>query len=207
MSDRIRVLVVDDHFFVRAGLTASLSDEPDIVVVAEAGNGRQALELYDRHHPDLVILDQHLPDLSGTQVTAALCKDHPNARIVMLSIDEAEEEIYAAIQAGAHAYLPKATPREELLLALRAVHRGERYLPPAIAERLAARVGRATLTARESEVLRLIVKGLSNKQIGEVLAIAEPTVKLHVRSLLAKLGVSDRTQATTEALRRGLTRL
>jgi DNA-binding NarL/FixJ family response regulator len=207
MSDKIRVLVVDDHFFVRAGLTASLSDEPDIVVVAEAGNGRQALELYEQHHPDIVILDQHLPDLSGTQIAAALCKDHPHARIVMLSIDEAEEEIYAAIQAGAQAYLPKATPREELLLALRAVHRGERYLPPVVAERLAARVGRETLTARESEVLRLIVKGLSNKEIGEVLAIAEPTVKLHVRSLLAKLGVSDRTQATTAALRRGLTRL
>jgi two-component system NarL family response regulator len=125
----------------------------------------------------------------------------------MLSIDEAEEEIYAAIQAGARAYLPKATPREELLMALRAVFRGERYLPPSIAERLAARVGREALTARESEVLGLIVKGLSNKEIGDVLSIAEPTVKLHVRSMLAKLGVNDRTQATTEALRRGLTRL
>jgi DNA-binding NarL/FixJ family response regulator len=203
----IRLLVVDDHFFVRMGLSGSLNSEHDMTVVAEADNGRQAIEKFRQHRPDVVIMDGRLPGMSGAETVQALRREFPEARVLMLSIDEAEEDVYRAIQAGAAGYLAKAVQLRELLQAVRAVHAGERYLPPSISARLASRVTHDPLSARELEVLHLIVAGRSNKEIGAQLNIAETTVKLHVRSLLAKLGVSDRTQATTEALRRGLVHL
>lgn len=206
-SPKIRLLLVDDHFFVRMGLAASLNGEPDMAVVAEAGGGRAAIELFRQHQPDVAILDRRLPDLDGVETIGVIRRDFPQARFVMLSVDDGEDDIYSAIQAGALAYLTKDVQRDELLLAVRTVHGGERYLPQEIAGRLASRVGRPELSSREMEVLRWIARGLSNKEIGDRLTIAEPTVKLHVRNLLAKLGVSDRTQATTEALRRGIIHL
>jgi len=204
---KIRLLLVDDHYFVRMGLAASFNDEADMVVVAEAGGGHAAVELFRQCRPDVVILDRRLPDLDGAKTIGAIRGEFPEARFVMLSVDDGEDDIFNSIQAGAMAYLTKDASRDELLLAVRTVQGGERYLPPEIARRLAARVGRPELSSREMEVLRWIVQGMSNKEIGGHLAIAESTVKLHVRNLMAKLGVSDRTQATTEALRRGIIHL
>lgn len=150
---KISLLVVDDHFFVRMGLTSSLNAEPDLRVIAEADHGAQALKLYREHRPDLVILDGRLPGMSGVETLIALRAEFPAARVLMLSIDEGEEDIHRALQAGASGYLPKATQLEELLRAIRAIHGGERYLPPALAERLAERGPGASLTERELEVL------------------------------------------------------
>jgi len=200
----IRILLVDDHFFVRMGLATSLNGESDMTVVAETGSGTQAVALFREFQPDVVVMDRRLPDQDGVMTTSLIRREFRDARIVMLSVDDGEEDVYAAIQAGALAYLTKDIQRDELLHALRCAARGERYLPPGLAMRLADRIGRPGLSARESEVLQLVALGLSNKEIGDRLAIAESTVKLHMRNLLAKLGVSDRTQATLEALRRGI---
>jgi len=204
---KIRVMLVDDHFFVRMGLAASLHDEPDIEVVAEAGDGRAAVGLYRQLRPDLVILDRRMPDSDGMETMRAVLGEFTSARFIMLSVDDGEDYIFNAIQAGAMSYLTKDVQRDELLVAIRTVHGGERYLPQAIAARLASRVFRPELSSRELEVLHSIARGMSNKEISARLAIAEPTVKMHVHNLLAKLGVNDRTQATTEALRRGMIHL
>jgi DNA-binding NarL/FixJ family response regulator len=200
----IRLLVVDDHFLVRMGLTGSFTLEGDLTVVAECGHGQQAVELYRKHRPDVVVMDARLPGLDGVQATAMICREFPEARVVMLSVCVGEEDIYRAVQAGASAYLSKSVQREELLQAVRAVHAGQRYFPSAIADRLAARVQRENLSPREMEVLKFIVQGASNKEIGAALHISEVTVKQHVGHLLAKLRVNDRTQAATAAIQRGI---
>jgi len=201
---RIRLLLVDDHFLVRLGLTGSFSLEPDMIVVAECGNGQEAIDLYRAYRPDVVVMDARLPCLDGIQATAAICDEFSKARIVMLSVGVGEDEIYRAVQAGASAYVPKSIQREELLQAVRAVHAGQRYFTAVVAERLAARVQRSELSGREMDVLRLLVRGASNKEIGAELSISEVTVKQHVGNLLAKLQVNDRTQAVTTAIQRGL---
>lgn len=201
---KIRVLVVDDHFMVRMGLASSVNTEPDLLVVAEASNGSQALDAYRKHRPDVTLMDLRLPDRSGIEVTLELCAEFPAARIIVLSTYDGDEDIYRALQAGAWAYLLKSVLREQLLEAIRAVAHGHRYLPPEVAARLAERMPRSDLSARELEVLRLIVKGRSNKEIAAGLFIAEVTVKLHVSHLLSKLRVQDRTQLATEAIRRGI---
>ena len=201
---RIRLLVVDDHFFVRMGLTGSLNAEPDLRVVAEADNGPQALKQFRQHRPDVVLLDGRLPGMSGVETLVALRREFPDSRVLMLSIDEGEEDIYRALQAGAAGYLPKSTQLQELLRAIRAVHAGERYVPATLEARLAERGPGATLTAREREVLELVSKGLSNREIGATLGCSETTAKWHVKNIMQKLDVTDRTEATRVAVERGI---
>ena len=203
-SKAIRILVVDDHFMVRMGLSSSLNVEPDIEVVAEVGSGEAALEAYRKHHPNLVMMDLRLPGMSGTDCTTAMIREFPDASILILSTHSSEEEIYRAMQAGARGYLVKSIMREELLRAVREVHNGGKYLDPTVASHLAERRFHRSLSARELDVLRLVAKGFGNKDIAGALNIAEVTVKLHVSNVLGKLNVKDRTQAATVALRRGI---
>lgn len=204
MTNMIRILVVDDHFMVRMGLSASLNVEGDMRVVAEAANGEEALRVFRQHHPTLVLMDVRLPGINGIETAAAILKDFPGAHILMLSTHAGEEEIYRSLQAGASGYILKSAVREQLLQAIRQVCRGEPYIDPGVSSLLAARLAHRSLTSRELEVLRMVVKGLSNKEIAAILNIAEVTVKLHVSHVLEKLNVKDRTHAATEALKRGI---
>ena len=203
-TSRTRILVVDDHAVVREGLVSLLQRQSDLQVVAEASDGATAIRLYRQHQPDVMVLDLRLPDLDGAEVTAAVRAEFPQARLLVLSSFDGDEDIYRALKAGARAYVLKDSSREELLAAVRTVAAGQRRIPPAVAERLAERVEGSELTARELAVLRQIVSGRSNKQIAKVFAISEGTVKTHVKSILAKLDVADRTEAAVAALRRGL---
>jgi DNA-binding NarL/FixJ family response regulator len=203
-SKPIRILVVDDHFMVRMGLSASLNVEPDMEVVSEVGKGEAALEAYRQHCPSLVLMDLRLPGMSGTECTAAILHEFPDAHILMLSTHSGEEEIYRAMQAGARGYVLKSIVREELLRAIREVHQGRRYLDPIVASLLTERLFHRSLTSRELEVLRMVAQGLGNKEIAKALSIAEVTVKLHVSHVLEKLNVKDRTEAATAALKRGI---
>lgn len=203
----IRLLIVDDYFIFRLGLIQCIEAERDMVVVGEAAGFEQALEMYRRLQPDVVIVDLRLPGKDGIATTVALREEFPEACIMVLSTYEGNEDIYRALQAGARGYLTKSVAREELIRALRAVHSGQPYLPTEIAVRLAQRPPGSHLSAREMQILDLIVKGASNKEIAAALSIAEVTVKVHVRHLLRKLKVSDRTQATTAAIRRGIVHL
>lgn len=200
----IRVLIVDDHPVVREGLAAMINRRPDMEVVAEAGNGREAVDFCRRLGPDVTLMDLRMPMMGGVEATRAIRRDSPDARIIVLTTYEGDEDIYRALQAGARAYLLKDAPREELLQAIRTVDAGQRHLPPFVAGRLAEHLAGNDLTAREQEVLELIVAGKSNREIGADLSITESTVKVHVNSILGKLGVHDRTQAVTTALQRGL---
>ncbi|MFB3903255.1 MAG: response regulator [Acidobacteriota bacterium] len=206
-AEVIRILVVDDHFMVRLGLSASLNVEPDMKVLAEAGNAQAALKEYRKHRPDLVIMDVRLPGLHGPDAIAALLAEDLKARILMLSTYSVQEEIYRCLEAGARGYILKSAMREELLRAVRTVHQGQRYVDPAVAPILAERLSCRPLTSRELDVLRMVVKGLGNKEIAAALNIAEVTVKLHMSHLFEKLEVSDRTQAATVALQRGIVSL
>jgi two-component system, NarL family, response regulator len=203
-SKPIRILVVDDHFMVRMGLSASLNVESDMEVVAEANHGQAAIEAYRTHHPSLVMMDLRLPGMSGIDCTVALVHEFPGARVLMLSTHAEEEEIYRAMQAGAFGYVLKSMMREDLLRAVREVHEGRMFLDPVVGSRLAERLSHRSLTSREVEVLRMVAKGLGNKEIASSLNIAEVTVKLHVSHVLEKLSVKDRTQAATVALQRGI---
>lgn len=189
---------------VRMGLSASLNVEPDVEVVAEAESGEEALDAYRRHSPSVVIMDVRLPGMNGADTTAAIVREFPNARILMLSTHAGEEEVYRALQAGARGYVLKTAIREELLHAIREVSEGRRFLDPVVAPLLAERLSHRSLTSRELEVLRMVVKGLGNKEIANALNLSETTVKVHVSHVLAKLNVEDRTQAATAAIRRGI---
>lgn len=204
---RIRVLVVDDHLVVRMGLRSMIESEPDMQVVAEASNGNEALDLYKRTALDLVLMDLRMPRLGGVEATLAIRAHDPQAHILVLTTYDGDESIYQALKAGAHGYLLKDVPKEEFILALRRVANGEFYLPQAVAARLAQRLPIGELSQREMDVLKLIVRGFSNKEIGSQLHISESTVKNHVNSVLSKLQVRDRTQAVTTALKRGIVAL
>jgi two-component system NarL family response regulator len=204
---RIRIMVVDDHFVVRMGLSGSINVEADMMIAAEASTGEQAVATYRKDRPDIVLMDLKLPGISGVEATKAICKEFPGAAVIMLSTHDGEEDIYRSLQAGARTYLLKTAARNELIDTIRAVHAGERAISPVVGARLAERMTHPDLTAREIEVLQLIVKGKSNKEIAADLSIAEVTVKLHVGHILTKLGVNDRTQATTTALQRGIIHL
>jgi DNA-binding NarL/FixJ family response regulator len=207
MPDPIRLLIADDHPVVREGLAAMLNRRADMTVVGEASNGREAIDLYRREKPHITLMDLRMPELGGVEAIAAIHAEFPNARFIVLTTYDGDEDIARALKAGAQAYLLKDTPRDELLEAIRAVHAGGKRIAPEMAAKLADRLTTPELTEREMDVLKLIVAGKSNKEIGMALSITEGTVKVHVNNLLGKLGVSDRTQAVTEALRRGIVHL
>lgn len=200
-------MVVDDHHIVRQGLVALLNTVPDMTVVAEASDGQEAMELFRRYRPDVTLMDLRLPVLSGVEALTRIRQEFPTARVIVLTTFDGDEDIYRALQAGARGYLLKGMFGDELMDAIRAVHAGKSRIPPAVAERLALRMGGQELTARELDVLKLIVSGKSNKEIGAELKISEATVKTHINSILSKLNVSDRTQAATTALQRGIVHL
>ena len=207
MSDPIRIMVADDHHIVRQGLVALLKTIDGFSVVAEASNGQEAIECYERHQPDVTLMDLRMPRVSGAEAVAAIRSKHPAARVIVLTTFDGDEDIYRALQAGAKGYLLKGMFGDELINAIRAVNAGRSHLPAVVAERLAERMGGPQLTSRELDVLKLIVAGNSNKEIGNHLNISEATVKTHINNLLSKLGVSDRTQAATTALQRGIVHL
>jgi DNA-binding NarL/FixJ family response regulator len=203
----IRVLVAEDHLIARVGITTILNAQSDIDVVAEASNGQQAVEMYTAIKPDVGLLDVRMPVLGGIEAVAAIRSAFPEARLICLSTYGGDEDIRRAMHAGAASYLTKDVLHDDLLNAVRAVAVGERYLPQQVMAALEAQVPGPILSARELEVLELIVKGLANKQIAYVLNIAEHTVKNHVKSILGKLDVEDRTQAATAAIQRGIVHL
>lgn len=206
-SPPIRLLVVDDHFMVSLGLISALSREPDMEVVGEARSGHEALELFAKLRPDVTLMDGMLPDLHGVEVTRRIVARHPEARIIVVSINETAEDIHRALEAGAWGYLPKSSEKQAMVRAIRAVAAGERYLPADLASRLAERNLYVPLSERQIEVLRLVAQGRTNKEIADVLGIHELTIKSHLSQILAKLGAPDRTRAVTLALERGLLRL
>ncbi len=203
-NETIRVLVVEDHNVVRQGLVALLNVAEGLEVVGEAADGVEAITQFRKHRPDITLIDLRLPRLSGVDAISTIRKEEPQARFIVLTTYDGDEDIFRALKAGAKAYLLKGMTSDELMAAIRAVHAGKSHIPQAIAERLAERMGAEELTPREFEVLEQIVQGKSNKEIGTELDISEATVKTHINSLLAKLGVTDRTQAATAAIRRGI---
>jgi len=203
----IRVLVIEDHPVVRQGLVALLSNAPDIEVVGSAADGVAAMEILKSVRPDVTLMDLQMPRLGGVEAIQRIRNQWPDARIIVLTTFDGDEDIYRAMQAGAKAYLLKGMEVEELLTAIRAVHAGHARVPSSIAEKLAQRVASQDLTAREVEVLERILAGRANKEIANDLNISEATVKSHVNSLLSKLGVDDRTHAAMVALQRGIVHL
>lgn len=201
---KIRIVLVDDHFVVRSGLAASLDLEDDLQVLGEAETGEAALPIYETHQPDIVLMDLQLPGISGIEATQQLLTAHPQARVLIFSTFARDEEILRALRAGALGYLQKSASRDELIQAIRTVASGQQSLPPDIAHRLSERHNQADITPRELEILTLITGGNANKEIAAILGIAEDTVKQHVSRILQKLKVSDRAQATAEAIRLGL---
>jgi two-component system NarL family response regulator len=207
MADKLKLMLVDDHYLVRMGLASIMALEPDVEVCAEAASGQEARALYRTHRPDVTLMDLRLPDISGTETLQAIRSEFPDARIVIISTYVCDEEIYGALQAGAMAYLVKSVQRDELMRAIRKAAKGQRHIPAEVAARLAERVTRSQLSSRELEVLRLLVAGRRNREIAGTLDITEGTVKLHVSSILGKLGAADRTEAVTRALQRGIVQL
>lgn len=207
MADKLSIMLVDDHYLVRMGLASIIALEPDMTVCAEAGTGEQALALYRTHRPDVTLMDQRLPGLSGSETTREIRREFPDARILVVSTYVCDEEIYKALQYGAMGYLSKSVQREELVQAIRRAASGRRHLTPEVAAVLADGMTRSHLSAREIEVLRLLVGGKRNREIAAQLDITEGTVKLHVSSILGKLAVADRTEAVTVALQRGIVQL
>ena len=203
----IRVLVVDDHFVVRMGLVSLVNTEPDLMVVGEADDGEQAIALYQQLQPDLVLMDVRMPGKSGPEATTQIRRLSDGARVLILSAFDGDEEIHSALAAGAQGYVLKSATGEELIPAIRAVAAGKRWIPSNVATRLKSRNLFEELTPREIDVLREVAKGLSNKELADTLGITEHTAKDHLKSILAKLRVADRTQAVTIALKRGLLRL
>jgi two-component system NarL family response regulator len=203
-AEPIRVLIVEDHNVVRQGLVALLTMAGGLQVVGEAGSGTEALLRIAELKPDVTLIDLRLPGLSGVEVIQRSSLKMPQARFIVLTTYDGDEDIYRALKAGARAYLLKGMTSEDLVQTIRAVHAGKSCIPPAIAERLAERMGVQDLTPREFDVLKQIVDGNSNKEIAAALEVSEATVKTHINSLLGKLGVTDRTQAATAAIRRGI---
>jgi DNA-binding NarL/FixJ family response regulator len=204
---KIRILVADDHFVVRMGLTALVNTEPDLEVVGEAVDGVQAVSAFEKHRPDLVLMDLRMPVKDGVWATTEIKSKHPNARVLMLTTFDGDTDIHRAIEAGAQGYVLKNSTGDKLIPALRAVAAGQQWIPKEIATRLASRNLFEDLTPRELQVLEQMAKGLANKEIADVLKITGHTVKDHLKSILGKLHVADRTEAVTVAIQRGIIHL
>ena len=204
---RIRVMTVDDHPIFRGGLAALLAAYPDLKLVAEAGNGRQAVELFRTHRPDVTLMDLSMPVMGGVEAIEQIIAEFPDARIIALTTWDGDGDIHRALESGARGYLLKDVVSHEVADAIRSVHRGGRVLPPAVAQRLAEFTPRIDLTDRELEVLTQMAQGKSNKEIGVALGRTEATVKVHVLHILQKLDAADRTEAVTIGLKRGLIHL
>ncbi len=200
----IRVLIVDDHPVVRAGLGSMLGTQPELELVGSASSGEAALAMLKQREADVLLLDLRMPGLSGVETIHEMKRNRNDAKVLILTSFETDEDIYRAVQAGARGYLLKDTSLREMVEAIKAVHVGKRYLPRDIAERLAERMMRTDLTPRELQLLKMLSKGLTNKQIGQALGISDNTVKNHVNSIIEKLEVCDRTEAATTAIQRGL---
>ena len=206
-STSIRVFCVDDHPLLREGIAALINNQPDMVLAGEAANGTEAIQLFKQLHPDVTLLDLRLPDMSGIDILIAIRSEFPAARVIMLTTFEGDVEIHRALQAGARGYLLKNMPPAELVDVIRQVHAGKKRIPPAIASQLAEHMSDETLTEREVEVLREVAGGNKNRAIAYKLCISEETVKVHVKHIMEKLGASDRTQAVTIGVRRGIIQL
>jgi DNA-binding NarL/FixJ family response regulator len=205
-SDRIpiRILCVDDHPLLREGVTALLASQPDMTLIAEASNGREAIEQFRRHRPDVTLMDLQMPEVNGVDAMIAICAEFPPARIIVLTTYVGDVQVMRALKAGARAYLLKSLLRKELLETIRVVHAGQKRILPEVAAELAEHATDGSLSAREIEVLRLISGGNANKEIAVQLYITEETVKGHIKNILAKLGANDRTHAVTIGLKRGI---
>lgn len=202
--EKIRVMLADDHPVVCLGLATMIDAQPDMTVVAQVGNGREAVEQYVLHRPDVVLMDLRMPEQSGVDAIRTIRGKDPRAAIIVLTTYQGDEDIHKAMRAGAQGYLLKGMPHKDLLDAIRHVHSGNQYLPPEVRDTLANRMPGSDLSPREHQILELIVKGLSNKQIADRLGITEGTVKWHVNAILGRMNVSDRTQAAVAALNRGI---
>jgi DNA-binding NarL/FixJ family response regulator len=204
---KIRVLVVDDHPIMRVGIAAIIQATRDMTAIAQTGSAEEALPLFEKHQPDITLIDLRLPGMSGVDFIRTVIARHPDAKFVVLTTYEGDEDIHQALEAGARSYIIKGMPHDALVSALRRVHAGGRFLPPPITRALASRMPDSELSAREREVLHLMVGGKSNREIATALGITEATVKCHVSVILMRLNVNDRTQAVVSALQRGLAHL
>jgi DNA-binding NarL/FixJ family response regulator len=209
MSDqtRIRVFSVDDHALLREGIAAVITNEPDMIVVAQASTGRAAVQQFRQHQPDVTLMDLRLPDMSGIDALIAIRTDAPDARVIILTTFEGDVEMQRALQAGARGYLLKSMPPQDLVAAIRQVHAGRKSIPTEVATQLAEHLTDETLTEREIDVLSRVAGGNRNRDIADQLSISEETVKVHMKHIMGKLGASDRTQAVAIAIRRGIIQL
>ena len=203
----IRVLCVDDHPLVRKGIASILATEPDVQLVAEGANGREAVALFEKHRPDVTLMDLRMPEMDGIAAVQQIRRIAPDARIIALTSYDGDQDIQRALQAGVRGYLLKEMVHTEVLKAIRAVHAGQKLMPAEVVEKLAEHYPSSKLTSRETEVLGFVAKGVSNKEIAEKLGTADGTVKIHVQNILAKLGAADRTHAVTIAVQRGILHL
>jgi DNA-binding NarL/FixJ family response regulator len=204
---KIKVLCVDDHPLVRKGIASILSNESDMRLVAEAGNGTEAVERFREFHPDVTLMDLRMPNMDGVQATQAIRKEFPEARIIALTSYDGDQDIYRALEAGVRGYMLKEMVHTDVLKAIRTVHSGKRLMPHEVAERLTEYFPQVALTPREVEVLGFVARGLANKEIADKLGTASGTVKMHIQNILEKLGAADRTHAVTIAIQRGILHL
>lgn len=206
-STTIRVLIVDDHAIVRKGLATIINRDPEMTAIAQAENGQQAIDAFREYQPDVTLMDLRMPKMGGVEAIMAICAEFKQARIAVLTTYDSDEDIYRGLHAGAQGYLLKDAKPGELLNAIRAIHNGQKYIPPEVGAKLLQRMSNPELSERELEVLRLMAQGMGNQEIGTALSIGESTVKSHVNRILSKLGVSDRTQAVITAVKRGIVSL
>jgi len=206
-ENTIRVMCVDDHPLVRKGVASILANEPDMELVAEASDGREAVEKFRELHPDIILMDLRMPSMDGTEATRAIRNEDPDARIIALTSYDGDQDIYRALEAGVRGYILKEMVHTEVVKAIRTVLSGKRLMPPEVAERLSEYFPQVALTPREVEVLSYVARGMANKEIAHKLGTANGTIKMHVQNILEKLGASDRTHAVTIAIERGILHL